>query len=539
MRGWQPLLFLCLLGHASPSGDTFRIAGVVVRGDDGKPLSHVRVTILQNEHPERRAALVTAEDGRFLFTDVPAAKYTLAAALHGQQATFEQDGPYSTGIVAGPSSDSEHIVFRFPTFGRLALKVSDEEDEPVQNVSAFLFHRTVLSGWRTAKPDAPVFTDSEGTVAFPPLEEGSYYVLATGRPWYAANEWNIHGVTAGENVLDVAYPATFYPASSDAQGAAPIVLRAGEKRQIQMTLRATPAARIALASSPDNSGATQISGVSIVGPGGARVSLPTYMASMVDGETWLTGLAPGHYILAASHDSFPPGFAGSVVAATQPLGSLAITAGPGETKVQLTNMVRTTVSGRISFAAGVQPVKALTLWLGQPRQGEYRASTLAADGTFRFVLDSSGPGEYDLRLPATENLYPEAITVQGGAYRSGLIDIRDNASVWISMKLAAGLTHLDGVALRDGKPLAGAMILAVPQGGPSAFFPRDQSDSDGTFTLQGVAPGRYLLLAIDHGRNLAYHEPGVLEPYLKGAQMVSIPRPTKEPVIVSVQSRLP
>jgi hypothetical protein len=82
------------------------------------------------------------------------------------------------------------------------------------------------------------------------------------------------------------------------------------------------------------------------------------------------------------------------------------------------------------------------------------------------------------------------------------------------------------------------MILLLPQDqNRSLLIRRDQSDSDGTFTLPQVVPGRYTLLGIDDGRDLAYQDPSVMKPYLAGGQVIDIPLPNEELVKVNVVGR--
>ena len=72
------------------------------------------------------------------------------------------------------------------------------------------------------------------------------------------------------------------------------------------------------------------------------------------------------------------------------------------------------------------------------------------------------------------------------------------------------------MALRDGKPLPGAMIVLVPEKPESnlPLFRRDQSDSDGMFTLRDVLPGRCKIVGIDNGRDLEWANPTLLKPRL-------------------------
>ena len=148
------------------------------------------------------------------------------------------------------------------------------------------------------------------------------------------------------------------------------------------------------------------------------------------------------------------------------------------------------------------------------------------------------PGVYEIRLLNTNAYYVKSVEVKGASYSSGLLYVREGAAVNLSVVAAKGLTKVNGIALKDGRPLSGAMILLVPRdSGHGTGIPRDQSDSDGTFTLLNVKPGRYSLIAVDNGHDLEYHDPGVLRPYLSQAQTVEIPLPQNDPLRVSVQTR--
>jgi hypothetical protein len=81
------------------------------------------------------------------------------------------------------------------------------------------------------------------------------------------------------------------------------------------------------------------------------------------------------------------------------------------------------------------------------------------------------------------------------------------------------------------------MIVLVPKDPANnlALFRRDQSDSDGTFTLPNIVPGPYTLLAIANGWDLEWASPVVLQPYLKAGEAVQVPGEGKLQVKVPVQ----
>ena len=94
-----------------------------------------------------------------------------------------------------------------------------------------------------------------------------------------------------------------------------------------------------------------------------------------------------------------------------------------------------------------------------------------------------------------------------------------------------------GVALRDGRPFAGAMIVLVPADPAhnEILFRRDQSDSDGAFTLTGVVPGAYTVLALENGWELEWTNPEVLKSYLGGGVPVRVQAKGKYDIKVAVQ----
>jgi hypothetical protein len=68
------------------------------------------------------------------------------------------------------------------------------------------------------------------------------------------------------------------------------------------------------------------------------------------------------------------------------------------------------------------------------------------------------------------------------------------------------------------------MILLVPQdpGQNPALLHRDQSDSDGSFSMSPIFPGRYTLLAIENGWDLEWSNPAVLFQYLPNGQPLEL-----------------
>jgi hypothetical protein len=94
----------------------------------------------------------------------------------------------------------------------------------------------------------------------------------------------------------------------------------------------------------------------------------------------------------------------------------------------------------------------------------------------------------------------------------------------MDVTLAQGLVKVNGLVLKDRKGFPGAMVVLVPKNPAAlhALVRRDQSDSDGSFSLKDVAPGRYIILAIEDGWSLDWAKAGVLDRYLSGGVPVTL-----------------
>ncbi len=514
-----------------------------MRHGTNQPLKRARVTITRNDHSDQQASLMTAEDGRFTFTNVPQGKYTLAAEYRGIQRTFEQDGFFSTGIVTGPAFDSEHIVFQFPAPTSIVVKVRDGENEPVQNAQVWLFRKRIASGWAQIELASQSYGDAEGICRVAHLEAGTYYVAASGRPWYAENRGMTQsrdGQAPYSSELDMAYPVTYYADTQDPNAATPVNVTEGDSAQLEITLRAVSATHTSIegvAGDPDPvRGGQVMTTVEAIGPGGIRLQTNTSAyVSDAGGERQIEGLAPGNYVISLARF-------GSGQQGPEPLGTLKLNAA-GDTKVAASDVASSTsVAGHLILENG-ERASSFGIWLGQPANGQNAFCPAKPDGSFRCRMGGAAtgniaPGAYEVRLLNTNEYYVKSVEAKGASYSFGLLEVRDGAAVNLSVVAAKGLTKVNGIAIKDGRPLSGAMILLVPRdSGHGAGIPRDQSDSDGTFTLLDVKPGRYSLIAIDKGHDLEYHNPQVIRPYLSQAQPIEIPLPQSDPVRVNVQAR--
>ena len=94
--------------------------------------------------------------------------------------------------------------------------------------------------------------------------------------------------------------------------------------------------------------------------------------------------------------------------------------------------------------------------------------------------------------------------------------------------------------LLDGKPVSQTAVVLLPNDPAHnlVMMRRDQSDSDGTFTLRHVVPGNYTVIAVADGWDLDWKDPGVVKAYADGGEKVFVqPQGGQYQVKVAVQTK--
>lgn len=522
----------------------FTIKGTVVEHASNRPLSKVLMTVITSPKGDRSVYSVTGSDGGFVFNNLPAGKYSLWAQGHGHALqTLLQDDQYSTGIVVGPGLDSEHIVFPLIAPGSISGSVMDQDGDPVAQAQIWLFQNKVSLGKSQITMHGMKSTDSSGSFHFAHLAPGTYFVGVKARPWYADNNPRmvvgsipIHGEIIGPlngqsnspSELDVVFPTTYYADTSDPAAASPITVMEGSSAHIQITLRAVPALHIRV-SGYEASAENRITPmISEVGPGGQTIFGGGGGSWSSNGQVELTGVAPGRYALSLQ---------AVVQGRPENLGTKVLDL-TSDATVDVSSVARSSITGHIVFEGTEQPSGQTNLTFVKSGQGQALQALVEPNGSFSTKENALFGGRYSIDLASGSGFYLKSIEVKGAKFTGGELDIPDGASVQLSLVAAKGLTHITGMALKDEKPVAGVMVLLIPQDLNRAdLIRRDQSDSDGTFTFNDVAPGRYTALAIDDGHDLEYAEPSVIKPYLTPAKTVNVSGQNDSALKLDVVSR--
>jgi hypothetical protein len=115
----------------------------------------------------------------------------------------------------------------------------------------------------------------------------------------------------------------------------------------------------------------------------------------------------------------------------------------------------------------------------------------------------------------------------------------------LAVTVSESSTQITGFARKSGKGKAGVMVVLVPADLTAlpSLSRRDQSDSDGSFSLRNVVPGRYTVVAIEDGWQVDWSRPEVIARYLPGGFPVTVTSSSGKlltlPGPVAVESRMP
>lgn len=516
--------------------------GIVVNSLTGQPVASARVAIsrvTQGESRDINQSVMTGTDGRFSFSGLTRGKYSLMATARGSSVQFfEHHDPYATAIAVGPDLDSSNLVFRLDPDASVEGNVTDDSNEPVQYAMVRLFQRSTEEGVQKTVPINQAQTDDLGHYHIGHLEPGTYYLVVSARPWYAQNVGSKASIgdshTAADLAsLDVTYPLTFYSGALDSADATPLQLTPGERATADMSLHATPSLHLRI-----HTGTAESPMIGrMIFPRLSQHLFEGYVDSVTNApDSWvspgvveISGLAPGHYIVEIPADS---GGGGKV----PPRGWYREVDLTGDADINVSDAAGfVNLSGTILFPGHV-PQHAAVL-LANPGTGESFRSDIDEHGSFDFQSDNVRPGRYQIGLEAAPGFSLDKLAATGAKISGRTLDIAGSGNVRISGIATHGAGQVNGTAVREGQPFSGAMIVLVPQDAANnlPLFRRDQSDSDGTFTLSNVVPGQYTLIALANGWDLEWANPAVLQPYLKNGETVQVTSGAKLDVKVQAQ----
>jgi hypothetical protein len=141
-----------------------------------------------------------------------------------------------------------------------------------------------------------------------------------------------------------------------------------------------------------------------------------------------------------------------------------------------------------------------------------------------FTVQPEHAGRYVIALGNAPGYAIRTISATGARVSGRTVEFAGTQAVELSISASQGVGTVNGMVMKDDKPVSAAMVVLVPPNAEDnlSLFRRDQSDSDGTFTLPEVVPGTYTAIALQNGWDLEWASPETLRPYLAKGTKVQV-----------------
>jgi hypothetical protein len=509
-------------GQQTEKAAPTRIAGRVISATRGLPLGQARISIIDTRNRSYTRWMITSENGHFEFDQVPAGKYSLQGAKRGYlPEAYEQHEQFSTAIVTGTEFDTTKLVLRLTPMASLEGKVIDEAGEPVREGQVTLYRENHAEGITRITPVDRGTTNDLGTFEFAPLAPGKYFVSVTSKPWYA-----VHGATesaqgvgttsqAVERSLDVTYPTTYSGDATESSGALAIELRGGDHTEVEIHLFPVPSLHLTFRLPEDD--------------GLHGITPPILEKRVFDSSEYLQlnevrTLSNGVYEVSGV-----------------PAGAYSVRIpAVGSHQAEHASEIELRTDGQELDTNSGEPEGGMNLTILMPQQEPIpkgmRIMLLDQKNNNRAFqeVDQSGAvsmeylpsGKYSIVIYSPGKPYSVVSTSSEAGQTTGRdVNVPEGGTLSVTVRLAAGIANIEGFVQSGGKVAAGVMVVLIPKESVTReeLFRRDQSDSDGSFSLRSVIPGDYTLVAIDDAWEFDWSKPRELARYAQQGQAVTIP----------------
>jgi protocatechuate 3,4-dioxygenase beta subunit len=507
--------------------DQCSVEGMVLNAKTKQPLGKARVGLMRMDRSAGAPAATTTDaSGRFKLTGIPPGPYLVAVTHNGFSRQVAISGNAPPTLTLAPKQALKDLTLELAPAAVIAGRVVDQDGEPLANVQLLPFRYVSVQGTRQLSPaGGSASTDDQGGYRIFGLDPGRYYVSATysgaGRSPMAFDP--IAPATPEET-----YPSVFFPGVASPSQATPIQLRAGEERRgVDFRLAPVRSIRIRGRLAP-LSEQPRLVRVTLPprGDGGAvTFGMGPRPPAMVDprGGFEIRGVMPGSYTLTAM--SMRDG---------NPLtANLPVEAGTVDIEgIELALKAGVEVKGKVRFDDDSQSnpkLAGLTINLmpAQATMGFAGAISAPVDAEGAFNLRHVTEGDYRVKInPMAEGAYIKTV-MYGGADTTRYPLTVGEAPGKLEVTLGVGAGEAEGTVTDGDKPVAGALVAAVPDSGRDDMVRVGRTDSSGHYSVHGLAPGGYTLYACDDRTDGFSADPEGLKAYRNKGKTISVEEKSK------------
>jgi hypothetical protein len=503
------------------------IEGVVTKEPGNEPVKKALVELIaENQSEGGDYTAVSGTDGGFRIEGILPGRYHLFVERTGLL-EMEKNRPRADGriLVLAAEQELKDVRIRVQAAAVVRGRVTDEDGDPMASAQVAVLRQTFVSGRGKLEQAGADRTNDLGEYRIPGLPSGKYYATVTPAPDLkslieSAGKSAESRTSANDKATALSYQTTYYPGTADRGQASPVELHAGDDFPVNFSL--TPAPSLSIRGSvmnlPPRSSA-------VIMLQSQDFSLTMNGAEMhPDGSFVIRDVAPGAYTILATVENAPvPMMARqSLQLGSNSVEDLRLLPQPGGWIHGRLHM-ESKIGGRfdpsqmflqLRSADGEDETEA-AFSVGD---GFSHLAHVGADGSFEWK--SVPPGNYYVQLAAESganaNLFLKAAVVGNRDVADSGISVNGGA-LSVDLVVSADSGMVEGVAVDlKGEPVANAVIVAVPEmslRGRFERFRKTVSDQSGRFTLRGIPPGEYTVLAWESVEGEAYFNRDFLKSY--------------------------
>jgi hypothetical protein len=576
------LIILLLAAQAAPQPATGNIEGTVLNSVTMTPLANAQITV---SGLPAQINLFSDQTGRFLIPNVPAGTYFIGVMMDGFFGP-ELNGASPAGAVTGvivTGGQTRRIPIPMAPGGTISGTIFDAEGVPVVDARVQVLRVTYADGIPIVGNAGTQTTDDQGNYRIFGLRPGEYYVAATPKlnsagivTRDAVSNASLPVRTLFPNAVDLSQASVIRLHAGEEisgirfsfQKAIPIRISG----QVISTMSSVPGRDVTPAI-PNAILSLLLHDKSAL-DANTEINHGVSMGSPNNGHFEIANVLPGVYDLFASLPDVngygplqPPGKAAQPVA----YGRITIDLHSGD-REDITVAVHhgIDIQGRVTIDGGpslsinnvrvsLQPDDSASNLAVYQQVGQYQPRL---DGDGSFTIPAVPEAQYRIRVafgplpllprsaipsatspsatpasslptspltgaPLGTNGYVDDILQSGKTVYDNGIYVGNHAVEPLEVRVRTDGGSVEGVVM-DAKrnPYAGATVVLVPpiqhRQNP-ALFKVATSDAAGRFSMTGIRPGEYKLLAWDSIPTGAYMNAAVLDSYKEVQVSVNVP----------------
>ena len=506
-----------------PGGQPIRKANVQFSARDGQSLDQYSDT--------------TDADGRFKLDDVKPGRYMATVEHPGFVQSASGKRPAS--ILVQPGQGTTDLVFYLQPAAVITGKVTDLDGDPMRNVSISALRVGSALRGINLHDSGNALTNDLGEFRISDLRAGRYTITANPPQGLRAPHPELKDKVK-ENVI---YTTTYYPGTMDKEQSVAVEVHPGDETPVSFGVLASPAYRIA--------------GTVVGVPSGAP--LTEIMLSSKDhrseqnqqlgegGRFEFQNVLPGSYtvtlLVVTDFSEGKPAMkmmrvVEPIEVSTADVDRLQLQPNPGGAVLGRFRMDTGQKFDWTQLTVMLLPVEENDMGITiAGTSGGPAMSGVNKDGSFE--LKNVTGGSYQLLVGAKSNNLRDYITKS--VYLDGR-DIADSgflvsAGTSLDVVISANGATIEGTVVDSkGKPVAHATVLDVPSAEHrkrTDLYQRDTTDELGHFSLRGLNPGKYTVLAFDELQS-DVRDPEFLKSYEGRGEHVQLDEGARTSIVVKL-----